>query len=143
MPPRLNNLYPPPWLITFCIALFHGANVENPVERVENYPGFSVENVENPVESPLWSGFGAKVFHRGAVEARTRLDKVPVSVYNKNNPKLCKGVTVVMKHIQTLETRDMVKSLQNGGCGECQTSCQSACKTSCGIANQPCEKAED
>ena len=45
-----------------------------------------------------------------------------------------------MKHIQTLETRDMAKSLLNGGCGECQTSCQSACKTSCGIANQPCEK---
>ena len=44
-----------------------------------------------------------------------------------------------MKHIQTLNTRDMAKSLQNG-CGECQTSCQSACKTSCGIANQPCEK---
>ena len=37
-----------------------------------------------------------------------------------------------MKHIQTLNTRDMAKSLQNGGCGECQTSCQSACKTSCG-----------
>ena len=34
-----------------------------------------------------------------------------------------------MKHIQTLNTRDMAKSLQNGGCGECQTSCQSACKT--------------
>ena len=33
-----------------------------------------------------------------------------------------------MKHIQTLNTRDMAKSLQ------------SACKTSCGIANQPCEK---
>lgn len=45
-----------------------------------------------------------------------------------------------MKHIQTIETRDMQKSLHNGGCGECQTSCQSACKTSCGIANQPCEK---
>ena len=44
-----------------------------------------------------------------------------------------------MKHIQTLNTRDMAKSLRNGGCGECQTSCQSACKTSCGIANQPCE----
>ena len=29
-----------------------------------------------------------------------------------------------MKHIQTLNTRDMAKSLQNG----------------CGIANQPCEK---
>ena len=41
-----------------------------------------------------------------------------------------------MKHIQTLNTRDMAKSLQNGGCGECQTSCQSACKTSCGIARR-------
>ena len=26
-----------------------------------------------------------------------------------------------MKHIQTLNTRDMAKSLQNGGCGECQS----------------------
>ena len=43
-----------------------------------------------------------------------------------------------MKHIQTLETRDMAKSLLNGGCGECQTSCQSACKTSCTVANQSC-----
>ena len=40
-----------------------------------------------------------------------------------------------MKHIQTLNTRDMAKS-------ECQTSCQSACKTSCGIANQACENKE-
>ena len=37
-----------------------------------------------------------------------------------------------MKRIQTLETRDLAKSLKTGGCGECQTSCQSACKTSCG-----------
>lgn len=44
-----------------------------------------------------------------------------------------------MKRIQTLETRDLVKSLKTGGCGECQTSCQSACKTSCGLANQQCE----
>lgn len=44
-----------------------------------------------------------------------------------------------MKRIQTLETRDLNKSAKNGGCGECQTSCQSACKTSCGIANQKCE----
>ena len=44
-----------------------------------------------------------------------------------------------MKRIQTLETRDLEKSVVNGGCGECQTSCQSACKTSCGIANQQCE----
>ncbi len=46
---------------------------------------------------------------------------------------------ITMKHIMTLNTRDMVKSAENGGCGECQTSCQSACKTSCGIANQDCE----
>ena len=36
----------------------------------------------------------------------------------------------------------MAKSAKNGGCGECQTSCQSACKTSCGIANQACENKE-
>ena len=28
-----------------------------------------------------------------------------------------------MKRIQTLETRDLAKSLKTGGCGECQTSC--------------------
>lgn len=47
-----------------------------------------------------------------------------------------------MKHITTIETRDLAKSVANGGCGECQTSCQSACKTSCGVANQPCENKE-
>ena len=47
-----------------------------------------------------------------------------------------------MKRIQTLETRDLAKSLKTGGCGECQTSCQSACKTSCGLANQQCENKE-
>lgn len=41
-----------------------------------------------------------------------------------------------MKHIKTIETRNLCDSAKNGGCGECQTSCQSACKTSCGIANQ-------
>ena len=46
-----------------------------------------------------------------------------------------------MKRIQTLQTRDLAKSLKTGGCGECQTSCQSACKTSCGLANQQCENA--
>ena len=44
-----------------------------------------------------------------------------------------------MNHIQTLETRDLAGSVRDGGCGECQTSCQSACKTSCGVANQQCE----
>ena len=44
-----------------------------------------------------------------------------------------------MKRIVTIETRDLTQSLETGGCGECQTSCQSACKTSCGVANQSCE----
>ena len=44
-----------------------------------------------------------------------------------------------MKHIKTIETKNLCQSANNGGCGECQTSCQSACKTSCGIANQQCE----
>ena len=47
-----------------------------------------------------------------------------------------------MKHIVTLETRNLCTSAKNGGCGECQTSCQSACKTSCGIANQKCENGQ-
>ena len=46
-----------------------------------------------------------------------------------------------MKHIETIETRKLCEN--NGGCGECQTSCQSACKTSCGIANQQCESAKN
>lgn len=45
-----------------------------------------------------------------------------------------------MKHVLSLSTRNLKKSLKDGGCGECQTSCQSACKTSCGIANQDCQK---
>ena len=47
---------------------------------------------------------------------------------------------ILMKRIKTLETRDLCASVKNGGCSECQTSCQPACKTSCGGANQPCEK---
>ena len=35
-----------------------------------------------------------------------------------------------MERIKTLETRSLCDSAKNGGCGECQTSCQSACKTS-------------
>lgn len=53
--------------------------------------------------------------------------------------RILKG-EITMKRIKTLKTRDLAKSVKNGGCGECQTSCQSACKTSCGVANQPCEK---
>ena len=48
-----------------------------------------------------------------------------------------------MKHIKPISEPCLRQSLAHGGCGECQTSCQSACKTSCGIANQPCEKAEN
>ncbi len=44
-----------------------------------------------------------------------------------------------MERIKTIETKDIAKTVNNGGCGECQTSCQSACKTSCGVANQKCE----
>ncbi|MCQ2408280.1 MAG: six-cysteine ranthipeptide SCIFF, partial [Oscillospiraceae bacterium] len=29
-----------------------------------------------------------------------------------------------MRHIQTIETRSLCESAKNGGCGECQTSCQ-------------------
>ena len=48
-----------------------------------------------------------------------------------------------MKHIKTIETRNLCESAKKGGCGECQTSCQSACKTSCGIANQQCESTKE
>ena len=44
-----------------------------------------------------------------------------------------------MRRIKTIETKDIQKTVQTGGCGECQTSCQSACKTSCGVINQSCE----
>ena len=50
---------------------------------------------------------------------------------------------MIMKRIQTIQTRDLAKSVNNGGCGECQTSCQSACKTSCGVANKECESKKD
>ena len=46
-----------------------------------------------------------------------------------------------MTRIVTIDTRDLTRSLTEGGCGECQTSCQSACKTSCGVVNQQCENA--
>ena len=44
-----------------------------------------------------------------------------------------------MKHIKTLNTRNLKNTMVSGGCGECQTSCQSACKTSCTVGNQSCE----
>lgn len=45
----------------------------------------------------------------------------------------------IMKHIKTLNSRNLKESMKKGGCGECQTSCQSACKTSCTVGNQRCE----
>jgi predicted ribosomally synthesized six-cysteine peptide SCIFF len=47
-----------------------------------------------------------------------------------------------MKHVKTLSGANLTASVENGGCGECQTSCQSACKTSCTVANQKCEKGK-
>lgn len=45
----------------------------------------------------------------------------------------------LMKHIKTLNTKNLQNTVKKGGCGECQTSCQSACKTSCTVGNQSCE----
>ena len=45
-----------------------------------------------------------------------------------------------MKHIKTLNTQTLKHNDEEGGCGECQTSCQSACKTSCTVGNQTCEQ---
>ena len=46
---------------------------------------------------------------------------------------------MIMKHIKTLNTKNLQNTVKKGGCGECQTSCQSACKTSCTVGNQSCE----
>ena len=40
-----------------------------------------------------------------------------------------------MSRIKTVETKDIAKTVKNGGCGECQTSC--------GVANQQCENKEN
>ena len=66
------------------------------------------------------------------------VDKDGFCFYNKYINEILRSIT--MKRIVTLKTRDLDESKKNGGCGECQTSCQSACKTSCGVANQKCEK---
>ena len=33
-----------------------------------------------------------------------------------------------MERIKTIATRDLTKSVQTGGCGECQTSCENSNK---------------
>ncbi|MDD5923985.1 MAG: six-cysteine ranthipeptide SCIFF [Clostridia bacterium] len=48
-----------------------------------------------------------------------------------------------MERIKTLNSRNLAESAKNGGCGECQTSCQSASKTSCSVANQQCEQCKN
>ncbi len=45
-----------------------------------------------------------------------------------------------MKHVITINQKNLKKTVAKGGCGECQVSCQSACKTSCTVANQKCER---
>ena len=45
-----------------------------------------------------------------------------------------------MKHIKTINTADLKKSAEHGGCGECQDSCQTASKVDNTVSNQKCEK---
>ena len=75
---------------------------------------------------------------RGAAKGNIRVLawKQSYNVYNKSLRSIA-----IMKRILSLNTRDLATSKKEGGCGECQTSCQSACKTSCGVANQKCEKS--
>lgn len=47
-----------------------------------------------------------------------------------------------LKHIKTILKSQLQKTMEIGGCGECQVSCQSACKTSCTVGNQICEKTD-
>lgn len=60
--------------------------------------------------------------------------------YTSINVVMTQGGLFIMKHIKTLNTRNLKESMKKGGCGECQTSCQSACKTSCTVGNQSCEQ---
>ena len=39
-----------------------------------------------------------------------------------------------MKHIKTLNTKNLQNTLKKGGCGECQTSCT--------VGNQTCEHSK-
>ncbi|MDR0983903.1 MAG: six-cysteine ranthipeptide SCIFF [Ruminococcus sp.] len=48
-----------------------------------------------------------------------------------------------MKHIKTIKSAELEKTIKTGGCGKCQASCQSACKTSCTVANQKCAAKEN
>ena len=61
------------------------------------------------------------------------------AIYAAKDNSLLEQEVRAMKHIKTLNTRNLKESMKTGGCGECQTSCQSACKTSCTVGNQSCE----
>ena len=41
-----------------------------------------------------------------------------------------------MKHIKTVNTTNLKKTLSTGGCGECQASCQTASKVDNTVSNQ-------
>ena len=47
-----------------------------------------------------------------------------------------------MQHVIKTLGGNLQKTMEKGGCGECQTSCQSACKTSCTVGNQSCEQTK-
>ncbi len=51
---------------------------------------------------------------------------------------LCKW-SEIMKHIKTVTTKDLKKTVLTGGCGECQASCQTASKVDNTVNNQKCE----
>jgi len=95
--------------------------------------------------------FKAKNIHR--ISVRYFSKKVQTSIFKIHtvdfSALICYNIIInilevyEMKHINTIQTRNLCESAKNGGCGECQTSCQSACKTSCGIANQACENKDE
>lgn len=47
-----------------------------------------------------------------------------------------------MSHLNIINGSNLIRCTSEGGCGECQVSCQSAVKTSSAVANQKCESKE-
>ena len=73
-----------------CKGVIHVEIVENPVEKVENSPVFSVETVENPVEIPRQRVLEEKFSTIPSWRRGRLLDKGPGYVYNKNNQNCAK-----------------------------------------------------
>lgn len=48
-----------------------------------------------------------------------------------------------MAHLKIINGSDLIRCTAEGGCGECQVSCQSAVKTSSAVANQKCENTTE